>query len=278
MCNLTNAPEVSLVCPVLNAGDVLPVAMASWKAQTVPLEEIIIVDDGSSDESSKIAHELGGRVIRFEVNRGRGAARAVGTLAASGQYLLFADAHNTIEPEFVENALLQFTRPEVVGVVGYWYDPNPQGVLNRWRARHLFRCERGNRQSVMGKTLATHACLLLRSAVLEAGNFDENFRQDEDTELGERMTKGKHGIVQSRDCRTRPLRANSWGELVERHTRWYVRANECFSVGWYVRWLAYSVKVMVIKDLRARDPMAGLFSLLLPHAMAWRLIRRSNKS
>jgi glycosyltransferase involved in cell wall biosynthesis len=266
--------KVSVVCPVFNGAAVLPVAIASWRAQTTPFGELIVVDDGSIDGSSGVAQKLGARVIRFDKNRGRGAARAEATQAASGEFVLFADAHNALEPNFLERALPEFDDLAVVGVVGTWHDPEPQGVLGRWRARHLFRCLSDSGRPVNGRTLSTHACILRRSAVLDAGNFDKNYRSDEDTELGKRMSAAGGRFVHSLSCRVRPLAANTWLELVERHTRWYVRADERLSVRWYANWLIYALKVMAIKDWRAHDPLALGLSLWLPQAMAWRLARR----
>ena len=266
--------KVSLVCPVWNATDVLPEAIASWQAQTFPLHEFIIIDDGSTDNSSSVAAQRGLRVIRFAENRGRGAARAEAALAASGEYLLFADAHNTLAPDFVEKALPEFDVPNVVGVVGAWHDPMPQGVLNRWRARHLYRSERGLRSQNEPNFLSTHACVLRRSAVISVGNFDPNYRANEDAELGRRMASAGGRFIHSKDCRVQPLRSNGWGELVERHTRWYVGAHEQISVRWYVKWLVYAVKVMMVRDWRAGDPLASVLSLWLPQAMAWQLIQR----
>jgi glycosyltransferase involved in cell wall biosynthesis len=263
---------------VFNAATVLPAAFASWREQTVPCGEVVVVDDGSIDGSAGVAEALGARVIRFDKNRGRGAARAEATNAASGEFIMFVDAHNVIESNFLESALLEFEDSSVVGVVGAWHDPMPQGVLGRWRARHLFRCDRGIARQVAIKTLSTHACVLRRSAVLAAGNFNPDFRADEDTDLGHRMSVAGGRFVQSLSCRARPLQANNWRQLVERHTRWYVRTDERFSAKWYVSWLAYSVKVMVFEDWRARDPIAMGLSLWLPQAMAWRLLRRQRNT
>jgi len=54
--------------------------------------EYIVVDDGSTDKTSEMAEQAGARVIRFESNRGKGAAVRAGMLAGVGEYLLFTDA------------------------------------------------------------------------------------------------------------------------------------------------------------------------------------------
>ncbi len=264
---------VSICCPAFNAAAVLTAAMASWRAQTVAVVEIIVVDDGSVDATAGVAEACGARVIRFEQNCGRGAARAAAVHAARGEFIVFADAHNVLAPDFVEEALLRLAvDPKLVGVVGQWHEPAPRGVRSRWRARHLYRCGRDDESGP--KTLSTHACVLRREAVLAAGNFDARLRADEDSELGERLARRGGRFAWVRACRVSPQVQNTWSELVERHTRWYVRADERVSLRWYGRWLAYAIKVMVPADLRAHDPVAAGLSLWLPQAMARRLWRR----
>lgn len=267
--------RISLACPALNAAAVLPAAVASWRTQTVVPDEIIVVDDGSTDATARVAVDLGARVVRFERNHGRGAARAVAVETARGEFVVFADAHNLLAPDFVERALAVLAADEaLVGVVGLWHDPVPHGVRGRWRARHLYRCDRHGAGLGQRKTLSTHACVLRRASVLAAGNFNPALRADEDTELGLRVRARGGRFLWTEACRVSPQRENTWAELVERHTRWYVRAEERFSWSWYGRWIAYAAKEMLRADRRAGDWAAAGLSLWLPHAMAWRVWRK----
>lgn len=94
-------PRVSVILPVFNCQDHLAHAIQSVLEQDVPLE-LIIVDDGSTDNSSQIAQSFcdmlkeqsQGKLIRYihQENRGVAAARNVGVAATSSEFLAFIDA------------------------------------------------------------------------------------------------------------------------------------------------------------------------------------------
>lgn len=76
--------------------------LSEWQNKTGRSFEIIVVDDGSSDGTSKVVQSLGARLIRFENNGGKGAAIKAGMMAATGQFRLFADADNSTPIEELE--------------------------------------------------------------------------------------------------------------------------------------------------------------------------------
>src|ERR1700741_3904714 len=94
---LVRASLVSTVIPVYNRAAMLREAVASVLAQTWRPIEIIIVDDGSTDETAAVAEELAAgnpgiiRVLR-QANAGPGAARQVGLEASSGEFVQFLDS------------------------------------------------------------------------------------------------------------------------------------------------------------------------------------------
>lgn len=92
--------KVSVVMPCYNAAEWIDVALRSLVNQTVPPAEIIVVDDGSTDDSAAIATAFGPpvRVLRVE-NGGASAARGKGAAQATGDALLFMDADDLIAPQ-----------------------------------------------------------------------------------------------------------------------------------------------------------------------------------
>ncbi|HLT58056.1 MAG TPA: glycosyltransferase family 2 protein [Limnochordales bacterium] len=87
-----NAPTlVSAIIPAYNEAAILPATVAALRA--VPgIHEVVVVDDGSTDETAALARGLGCRVVQLGRNRGKGAALAAGVAAAAGQVLLLLDA------------------------------------------------------------------------------------------------------------------------------------------------------------------------------------------
>ena len=97
-------PAVSAVVTCFNLGRFLPECLASLRAQTVPVE-IVVVDDGSSAEEATLIDDavaaVHGRLVR-QPNAGVSAARNAGVKAAAGELVLVVDADNVMRPRLVE--------------------------------------------------------------------------------------------------------------------------------------------------------------------------------
>lgn len=100
---------VSIVIPVYNTAPFLDECIRSAAEQTHPQLEILLINDGSTDESPRICEAWARRDRRIRVihtpNRGPALARNTGMDAATGQYLCFLDSDDTLAPDAVEKAL-----------------------------------------------------------------------------------------------------------------------------------------------------------------------------
>lgn len=98
-------PLVSIIVPVYNREDCIERCIESIMAQTLRNIEIIVVDDGSQDNTAQILSDISDErlhVIR-QRNTGQGYARNAGLDAANGEYAAFVDSDDTIEPHMLEN-------------------------------------------------------------------------------------------------------------------------------------------------------------------------------
>lgn len=99
---MTRSPEISVIVPIYNVSAYLPACLDSILQQDFDSYEIIAVDDGSTDQSGKIADEYAQRFpekirVIHQRNQGLGGARNTGIENASGEYLIFVDSDDTIE-------------------------------------------------------------------------------------------------------------------------------------------------------------------------------------
>lgn len=94
-------PLVSILIPCYNAARWLAATLESALAQTWPHTEIIVVDDGSSDNSLTIARSFASRGVRVadQPNQGASAARNHGLRAAQGEFIQFLDADDLLDPD-----------------------------------------------------------------------------------------------------------------------------------------------------------------------------------
>ena len=102
-------PLISIIMPVYNAQKTLNESVQSVLAQTYPHFELILVDDGSRDESLALCRKLAGEDGRIRVvaqeNSGPAAARNAGLAQAEGAFLMFADSDDLLVPEACETLL-----------------------------------------------------------------------------------------------------------------------------------------------------------------------------
>jgi glycosyltransferase involved in cell wall biosynthesis len=256
--------KVSAYVPCYNARRTIREAVRSIVDQTVSASEIFVLDDCSSDRSGDVS---GVKVVRLKTNSGRGAVRARAMAEALHELVLGCDATVILDRNFLERALPSFSNDRVAAVFGRVNGGPPVGVADRWRERHLF-------QSTLllevrhHASLATGCCVVRKSAVKEVGGFNVVSRAGEDADLGKRLLAAGFDVVFNPQLKATSLLSDSVMEVLERYTRWNT-LNRMSALA-YLRQLNYAVKVMVVKDLKARDPLGACISLLAPHFQFWK--------
>lgn len=125
--------SVSLIIPVYNVSGYLGKCLDSVVAQTYSRLEVIIVNDGSTDDSPRIAEEYASRHPHFHLytieNRGLGGARNYGIERASGDYLLFLDSDDYIAPDCIEKMASAARADNSDIVVASCYDVREDGTV-----------------------------------------------------------------------------------------------------------------------------------------------------
>lgn len=119
--NSTTEPKVSVIIPIYNVENYIEQCLCSVKEQTLRDIEVICVDDASTDDSYRIAQEIIGCDVRFELfhlteNKGQSYARNYGMQKATGKYLYFMDSDDYLEIGALEKLYLCAEREKVQGV------------------------------------------------------------------------------------------------------------------------------------------------------------------
>lgn len=112
MSDSTGSPAISVVVPVFNEAENLPILQSELRAALAGLNhEIIFVDDGSADGSAdKIERTPNVRVLRFEKNTGQSAAIYAGVKAARGQTIVLIDSDLQNDPADIPGLLAEISR------------------------------------------------------------------------------------------------------------------------------------------------------------------------
>lgn len=121
-------PEVSVIIPTYNRAGVLGRALRSVAAQTYKDYEVLVVDDGSTDDTKSVVQvwrdEFNSalKYIKYAENRGGAAARNAGLQASRGEYIAFLDADDEWLPPKLEKQIAAFSEcPREVGFVSTSY-------------------------------------------------------------------------------------------------------------------------------------------------------------
>lgn len=188
---MKRSPSVSVVIPCYNQGRFLGEAIESALKQSLGPPEVVVVDDGSSDDSPLVAGRYAGVKLIRQENRGLAAARNAGIGASGGDYLVFLDADDRLLPGALESGVKCLDEnPDCAFVYGRYTliaeDGSPMPTPARERER-----EGPYVDMLRSNYIGMHATVMYRRAVFDSvGRFDTSRAACEDYDLYLRITRG----------------------------------------------------------------------------------------
>lgn len=182
------AHSVSVVIPAYNAARTLSACLDSVYHQTFPIREVIVVDDGSTDQTAEIARRYPCILIESVCNRGVSAARNAGIAAATGEILFLLDSDEALTADSVANAVEILDTSPDCGCVHGVIAPDPlfdDGPIERYRTLHAhWWLARGVGEI---ETAFFAQAAVPRRVFEHLGGFDETLRDSEDLEFSDRL-------------------------------------------------------------------------------------------
>ncbi|MEI6205783.1 MAG: mycofactocin biosynthesis glycosyltransferase MftF [Desulfuromonadales bacterium] len=191
---LWEMPEVSIVIPVMNRAGELRRCLTSLKQLSYPQAklQIIVVDDGSSDDSAIVAQEFGAMLVPSGgVGRGPAAARNVGASKATGEILAFIDSDCSASNVWLNELIPAFNDSAMAAVGGQVDGMCMESGVDRYEAV-MSSLSIGSRERIGNSgndTFYLPSCNLLvrQSAFKRAGGFKDNMHVGEDVDLTWRL-------------------------------------------------------------------------------------------
>jgi GT2 family glycosyltransferase len=169
---MTPFPTVSVVIPCFNLGEYVDEAIDSVFIQSFQDFEILIVDDGSTDEATRArlaaCDRPRTRVVRTE-NRGLPAAKNLGLRQTTGRYLCMLDADDRLAPTCLERSVTALEQNPAIAFVSHW-------VRTFGDEDRTWRPERCDFPALLDVNTVNGAALVRRDALLAVGGFDEAMR------------------------------------------------------------------------------------------------------
>jgi glycosyltransferase involved in cell wall biosynthesis len=187
-------PKVSVIIPTYNnRSRYLEAAIRSVRRQTFQDFEIVVVDDGSKDETARVVHDFADRRMRFvrhDRNRGEAAARNTGIRHATGRYVAFLDDDDEWLPKKLEKQVALLDRSvSSVGLVytGFWRINGTREPIGQW-----IPDKKGDVFGAMcaQNWIGTPSTVLVRSECFrQVGGFDESVTYGADYDMWLRISR-----------------------------------------------------------------------------------------
>ncbi len=184
---------ISVIVPVKNGEDTLGVCLQALLNQSGLAYgsdyEVIVVDDGSTDETARLAETFGVSVHR-QVNAGPASARNTGAMLAKGRYLAFTDADCTPAPDWLYELVKPFEDPSVVGVKGVYRTWQVELVSRFVQQEYAWKYRRMARQETID-FIDTYSAAYRKTEFLANGGFNTVFPKPsvEDQEFSFRLAR-----------------------------------------------------------------------------------------
>jgi len=239
-------PKVSVIIPAFNEENVLGKTLQKIFTSEYPRKklEVIVVDDGSTDGTAKIAKKLGARLIENASNLGKCESLNVGIRNAANEIIITTDADTEFEKETIKNLAKHFYDENVGAVAGYYKAIPFKNVLSNFSfsklktyilvrfqsLEYLFFLFARRRQAAFDAVMVVPGSIgAFRKNVLEKiGGFDSKMLI-EDYDVTMKIHKTGYKVVCEKDALAWTKPPMSFYELFKQRFRWYKGGFEVLS-------------------------------------------------
>ncbi|MFN3531092.1 MAG: glycosyltransferase [Candidatus Brocadia sp.] len=191
---MTLNQAVTVYIPCYNAGKYISRCLEGVLSQTFPVNEVLVIDDGSTDDSREIISRYPVKIIRHELNNGLAAARNTAIRNAITEYVACVDSDVVPEPDWLEK-LMQNFGDNVAGVGGKLLELYSVLLPDQWRANHAIQhwgdAKKENPDFIHGANNVYR-----KEALVRAGLYNEKYRTNgEDCDMSFRLRNMGYTLV-----------------------------------------------------------------------------------
>lgn len=216
------SPAIAVIIPAYNSSDTLEACLDSIMGQMKSSDELLVVDDGSTDSTASRAVARGVTVVSTGGRLGPAAARNMGAEAAGSEILLFLDSDVTVPPNLLEEVRAEFEVDSGVEALQTLYTPVCPADDSVSRYQNLYYHFALRRMDPRDSAVTATWCTAVRRSVFrELGGFDSRIPEPtvEDEELGYAIADRGGRIALRKDLQVTHLACYSVGDFVRRRLR-----------------------------------------------------------
>ena len=187
-----NSGLISVIIPTFNRAQLVPDAMDSVARQTYPNIELLIVNDGSADDTRQVLDDWSANRPAFALkiieqkNAGASAARNAGVAASSGEFIYFLDSDDLIYPEALQELVTLLCNESAPYVLANIWNADFDGnILYSEKSGISRQCSK----NIFRNGWMTHAGLYRRNILHISGLFNQALKVGEDSEFHWRLAE-----------------------------------------------------------------------------------------
>ncbi|HAD06052.1 MAG TPA: hypothetical protein DCE76_02725 [Anaerolineaceae bacterium] len=265
-------PKISVVIPCYNRQSIIPLVIQGLLCQTIKPDEIIVVDDASTDNTLQVLKGYNIKVISNKNNLGPAASRNRGFLNSQGDLIVFIDSDALPKANLIEVLLYEYSEnknyhKKIGGIGGKGIDMIVKTTADKWRCIHA-------KQEWGLKTRDVNYLFGLcssypRKVLEEVGGFDEFYRfaAGEDVDLGIRIRQKGYKLLYTPQAITFHYHSDTSFSLLriqENWTKWNLIAhqrNRCLNFRQIIGPIIKPVLFVLIDIFKYHDPSIASLSM-----------------
>ncbi len=186
--SMSGSPCVSVIVPVYNSAAFLRQALDSVVSQSYREIELIVIDDGSTDESVKIARSYPAAKIYEQNHQGACRARNLGLRKANGEYIKFLDSDDIFEPSIIEKQA-EFMSNNMDNIIVYGDIIHFNDIAGKKRKDIVkISSDKSQELQLLRRNIQTSAPLYRRSDLIRLNGFDDRLLRAQEFNLHLRLS------------------------------------------------------------------------------------------
>ncbi len=210
--------KISIYIPCYNSEKTIEKCIKNLKNQSLKPNEIILVNDGSTDKTTEIAKKCKVKIVNHKTNKGIAEARNTALRASKNNIIAGIDSDTIADKNWLKN-LYKTMQKEKAVLVGGKIVENKKTFTGRWRAKHL-KQDWKNKKIINPKFIAGNNFLCSKKVFLEIDGYDKKFKTNyEDVDISQRLKEKNYKIVYEPKAEVKHTQKDNVTSVLDRHWR-----------------------------------------------------------
>lgn len=211
--------KVSLYVPCFNAEKYIKSCLEAVLKQSFSIEEILVIDDGSTDKTLDIVSQFPAKIIKHSKNKGLASARNTAIKSAKGDFLASLDSDCIPEQNWLEELMKNFSS-KITGIGGKLLESSSGSIIDVWNLTHM-KQDWGSIRLNSVPFLSGSNNVFIKKILFDVGGYDEEcFNNYEDVSISKKIRKAGFTLAYEPHALCHHSRQDNSFSLLNRFWNW----------------------------------------------------------